>query len=175
MKPSSAQSVLNQRFAIILGAVTLAALALRLWGIDARSISHGEVYVPGIPLIAGISEPPPRHDFYHALLWHFHAEPHPIGWYLSMLGWTDIFGTSPAALRIPSALYGAASVVIVGLIGRRVYTAPVGLLAAGILALHGFHIFWSQTARMYTAGMFWGLLSVWLLLRLSEQSLIRPH
>lgn len=47
--------------AIAAGAVLL-ALVLRLHGLDLRSISHPEVYVPGIPLPPDHSVPPPRLD-----------------------------------------------------------------------------------------------------------------
>ncbi len=97
---------------------------------------------------------------------HFHDEPHPVGWYVAMFGWTKIFGTSEFALRLPSALLGAASVPLIFLLGRRVYGPAVGLAVAVVLALHGFHIFWSQNARMYATGGFLSILATLLLLRL---------
>src|SRR5678816_698396 len=46
-----------------------AGAVLRLMGLGEKSLNHMEVYVPGIPLPAGISEPPPRHDWLSALSW----------------------------------------------------------------------------------------------------------
>ena len=63
---------------IALGAV-VAALALRLYDLDLRSVSHPEVYVPGIPLPPIHSVPPPRLNWSETLSMHFHDEPHPMG------------------------------------------------------------------------------------------------
>ncbi len=149
--------------AIAAGAVLL-ALALRLHGLDLRSISHPEVYVPGIPLPPGHSVPPPRLDWGDALWMHYHDEPHPMGWYLAMFAWVKVAGFSEWALRLPGAVLGAASVWLTFLLGRRVFGGAAGALAAALLALNGFHLFWSQAARMYVPGAFLGLLSTLLLL-----------
>lgn len=159
-------------FALII--VLVFAVILRLWGIEPRSISHTEVYVPGINLPPGISEPPPRHNLAETIWWHFHHEPHPMGWYVAMLGWTKTFGTSHLALRFPGVLLALGSIPLIFLIARRSFGPTVGCLAAVLLALHGFHIFWSQTARMYAAGAFLSLLATWLLLRLARSREPRP-
>ncbi|OYX45130.1 MAG: hypothetical protein B7Z02_02485 [Rhodobacterales bacterium 32-67-9] len=140
------------------------AFVLRLHDLDLRTISHPEVYVPGIPLPTEISVPPPRLTLREAITMHFHDEPHPMGWYLAMFGWTQIAGVSEWALRFPSAVFGAVSVWVSFLVGRRAFGPAAGALAAVLLALHGFHLFWSQVARMYAAGAFWGLVSAALLL-----------
>ncbi len=140
------------------------ALGLRLYDLDLRSISHPEVYVPGIPLPTDISVPPPRLTFPDVISMHFHDEPHPMGWYVVMFGWTQIAGVSEWSLRFPGAVTGAVSVWLAFLVGRRVHGPAAGALAAVLLALHGFHIFWSQIARMYVVGAFWGLLSTLFLL-----------
>ncbi|KAB2884504.1 MAG: hypothetical protein F9K34_08480 [Albidovulum sp.] len=144
--------------------VAVAALALRLYDLDLRSISHPEVYVPGIPLPPVHSVPPPRLTWSETLWMHFHDEPHPMGWYLAMFLWTGLAGVSEWALRLPSAVLGAASVWLAFALGRRSYSASAGALAASLLALHGFHLFLSQTARMYAAGTFFGLLATALLI-----------
>ena len=109
--------------------IVLTAFALRYIGVDEKSISHPEVYAPGIELAAEISEPPPRYDFEESLTWHFHEEPHPVGYYMGMFAWTSAFGTSELALRLPGVVLGALSVIFVFLIGRRVYGDGVGLAA----------------------------------------------
>ena len=147
--------------------LTAFAFLLRLYGIDARSLSHPEVYVPGIELIPGHSVPEPRLTLPDMLWMHYHDEPHPIGWYLAIFGWVKLFGTGELALRLPSAILGAASVPVIFLLGRRVWGPAVGLAAAILLALHGFHLLWSQEARMYVAGGFLSILATWLLIRLA--------
>ncbi len=165
---------MGRYFPLILLGLTVFGLLLRMWGIDARGITHPEIYVPGIQLVEGISEPPLRPDFWSALSWHFHDEPHPVGWYLAMMGWADVFGTSQFALRLPSALFGAGAVFAIGLLGRRIWGVQAGLLAAALLSMHGFHIFWSQAARMYTAGAFFAILSAYLLILLMDRDKRSP-
>ena len=70
---------------VLLLAVVAGAI-LRLTGLDHGGMTHPEVYIPGIPLPADISEPPPRLTFLDALRWHFHDEPHPVGYYMAMFG-----------------------------------------------------------------------------------------
>lgn len=139
-------------------------LLLRLNDLGLRSISHPEVYVPGIPLPPAHVIPPPRLTWADTFRMHFHDEPHPMGWYWAMFAWTKLAGTAEWALRLPSAIIGAATAWVAFLLGRRVFGPAAGALAAGLMALHGFHVYWSQEARMYTAGAFFGVLATWALL-----------
>ena len=50
-----------------------------------------------------------------------------------------------------------------------VFSRPVGIVAALMLATHGTHIFWSQNARAYAPGAALGLLATWLLLKISSE------
>ncbi|WP_209509794.1 MULTISPECIES: glycosyltransferase family 39 protein [unclassified Ruegeria] len=159
---------------IALVIVIVLAVILRLWGIEYRSLSHPEIYVPGIPLVPDISEPPPRLGLMETIWWHFHDEPHPMGWYVAMLGWTKAFGTSHLALRFPGVLFALGTIPLIFLIARSVFGSTVACLAALLLALHGFHIYWSQLARMYVAGTFLSLLATWLLISLVRTRKPRP-
>ena len=152
----------------------LIAALLRFWHLDLQSLSHPEIYAPGIDLVPGISEPPPRHGFMETLNWHFHDEPHPIGYYLAMFGWTELFGTSVFALRAPDAILGVLSVVAIGLLATRIFGRTVGVLSALMLAGHGFHVFWSQISRMYVPGAFLGLVSVMILVEIVRAPRPRP-
>ena len=151
---------------VILAAVVVAAV-VRLWGLGAAGMTHPEVYIPGIPLPPGITEPPPRLTFLDALRWHFHAEPHPVAYYLAMFGWSSAFGVTPVALRLPAAILGTGSVLLIGLLGWRIWGPAVGGLAAVLLALHGFHAFWSEAARMYVPATFLILLGTGFLLQIA--------
>ncbi len=155
---------------IWMGVLLLAVVAgaiLRLRGLDHQGITHPEVYIPGIPLPAEISEPPPRLTFLDALRWHFHDEPHPVGYYMAMFGWSSLFGVSPVALRLPAAILGTGSILLIGAVGWRVWGPAAGAVAALLLALHGFHIIWSEAARMYVPGTFFVLLATWFLLQIT--------
>ena len=164
----------RHRVLLCLIGLTAIGLVLRLWWLDARGLTHPEIYVPGLDLPPGISEPPPRHDLAAALDFHFHDEPHPLGWYLAMFGWVRLFGTSEWALRLPSALFGAAAIPVIYLLGTEAYDRVTGLGAAALLTAHGMLVFWSQAARMYVPGFFFAALSLWLLLRCTHGPRRRP-
>lgn len=146
--------------------VLVLALAVRLWGLGERGLTHPEIYIPGVDLAPGFSEPPPRHGFVETLAWHFEFEPHPFGYYMAMWGWTKLAGASAFAIRLPEAILGALSVVLLFLLGRQTYGARAGLIAAALLALSGFHIYWSQSARMYAPGALLGLAATLLFIRI---------
>lgn len=151
----------------VLFLAVVAGAVLRLTGLDHGGMTHPEVYIPGIPLPAGISEPPPRLTFLDALRWHFHDEPQPVGYYMAMFGWSTLFGVSPVALRLPAAILGTASILLIGAVGWRVWGPAAGAVAALLLALHGFHTVWSEAARMYVPGSFFVLLATWFLLEIA--------
>jgi uncharacterized membrane protein len=60
-----------------------------------------------------------------------------------------LFGSGEAALRLPSALFGILNVLAIHWVGRMLGGPLAGLLAAGLLAVSGFHLWYSGEARMY--------------------------
>jgi 4-amino-4-deoxy-L-arabinose transferase-like glycosyltransferase len=62
---------------------------------------------------------------------------------------TSIFGDAEWALRLPSAIAGVASVLAIYWIGTLIGTRLTGLIAALLLALSGYDIWFSQEARAY--------------------------
>ena len=155
---------------IVLGVLLAAAAALRLHDLDFRTLNHPEVYAPGIDLPWGLSNPNPRFSLWQTLAGSIAGEPHPPGYYILMLGWTKLFGSSLVALRLPSVLFGIASVLLVYALGRKVEGRSAALIAAGMLALNGLHLELSQTARMYSMACFLGLASTLLLADLAGRS-----
>jgi mannosyltransferase len=65
--------------------------------------------------------------------------------HISMLA----FGETEFGLRLPSALLGIANVLGIYWLGTMLGGRRAGLIAAGLLALSGYHIWYSQEARMY--------------------------
>ena len=170
--PAHGQSLDGAWLAALVFVLAVGA-AVRLIGLDAKGLSHPEV-VPGLDVPAEISVPPPRHGLGEAAVWHFSVEQHPFGYYLAMWLWIKIFGASLLSIRAPEALLGALSVYLTYRVGRVVYGAHVGVIAAALFALHGCHIFWSQNARSYAPGACLGLLSTALLLETTRGSRARP-
>ena len=83
---------------------------LRFFGLSNRGISHPEIYVPGIHLPEGISEPAQRDTIFKVLTGTFSSDTHPPGYYLGMFPWTRLAGTSLFAIRLPSAIMGLACI-----------------------------------------------------------------
>ena len=166
---SAQQPSLMPRFKAPLLLVIILAVAaiLRLYQLEEKSVTHPEIYVPGIALPAGLSAPPPRITWAETVWYHIHAESHPPGYYFLMWPWTKLFGTSEFALRLPSALFGIASIWLIFQLVSLTHSRRAAFFAAVMLALNGHHIFWSQLARMYSMTCFLGLLSTLLLFRIA--------
>lgn len=70
--------------------------------------------------------------------------------YFALLGlWEDVAGSSEFALRLISAFFSILSVAWAYALGKRLYHPIAGLVAAGLVALNTFSIYYGQEARMY--------------------------
>lgn len=100
------------------------------------------------------------------------ADGHPPLWYVLMWGWTELAGDSDAALRLPSALFGALTVVGAMNLTRRIgqhHQAPPRpwrhrwvLTSGALIATNPFMIRYSTEVRMYSlvsllVVIWWGL------------------
>jgi hypothetical protein len=82
------------------------------------------------------------------------------------LAWLALrLGHAPSLIRLPSLLAGTALVPLLFLLGRRVGGAAAGLVAAGIIALSPFAIFYSTEGRAYEVMVFLVALSTYALLQ----------
>jgi mannosyltransferase len=80
--------------------------------------------------------------------------------------WTHLttrLGTSEFWVRFPSAVFGAASVLILFLLASRLFGRRAGLLASVTLALAPYHVWYAQDARAYAGLIFWSLLGLYFL------------
>lgn len=85
---------------------------------------------------------------------------HPPGYYILLHGVLAV-GDSEWWLRLPSALAGVASLVVIFLLGRRLWSETEGLVAAGLMAVLWAPIRYSQEARSYALLMLFSMLAVW--------------
>ncbi|HZD43589.1 MAG TPA: glycosyltransferase family 39 protein, partial [Methanomicrobiales archaeon] len=124
---------------ILLALIALGAL-LRLYHLDYTSLWLDEAYtihfarptliqIWQLTTVNGECNPPLFHWIEHGMLF---------------------FGQSEFVIRIVPALAGIATIPIFYLIGREFLGINVGILAAALLALSPFHIFYSQEGRAYT-------------------------
>jgi len=148
----SGRSPAATRATLLLAAILVLALALRFYRLGAQSLWNDEgttVQLVGADLatitrLAASDIHPPL--YYYAL--HF---------------WAAIFGTSEFAVRSLSALLGTVLVALVYLLGRRLYDSRAGLLAAFVIAVAPFQVYYSQEARMYILATVLGAVSTFLL------------
>ena len=131
-------------------AITLVALALRVFRLDAQSLWVDEVITwrasqgslqelllgTGHYLSIG-------HSLYYAIT---HA-------FLRL-------GDSEIALRLPSVVFGTLSVPLIHGLGRQWLGGQVGMAAAVLLAISPLHVYYSQEARPYAALLFFALLAL---------------
>ncbi|QMU68309.1 glycosyltransferase family 39 protein [Streptacidiphilus sp. P02-A3a] len=90
-------------------------------------------------------------------------------YYLLLHVWTTLFGSSPAALRTPSALAMAGAAVLVTQIGARLYGRAAGLAGGLVFAVIPAVSRYGQEARAYALALFAVALATFLLLRVLER------
>jgi len=143
----------------------------RLHNLGEKTVTHVEMYVPGIRLPHGISYPEERLTLVKVLTSTLNSDTHPPAFYMMMWFWTKIFGTTTWAMRLPSGLLGTACIPLVFWLGVLTRQEAAGWIAAALVAVNGHLVFWSQVARMFTFACCLGLLATILLLRVARQ----PH
>jgi 4-amino-4-deoxy-L-arabinose transferase-like glycosyltransferase len=75
-------------------------------------------------------------------------------WAVGVLGYTPLAG------RTVPALAGALAVLIIYFVGRRWINDRAGLIAAAVVALSSWHVYWSQTARHFALAALFDLLAL---------------
>jgi len=77
------------------------------------------------------------------------GEHDPPFYFLLLRFWIEIFGDSNQTLRLLSVIFGVATILVIFLLGRKVFDEGAGLLAASVLAILPLHIQYSQEVRAY--------------------------
>ena len=107
-----------------------------------------------------------NHTVAEMLQWIAKIDQHPPLYYLLLHYWIARFGDTPYYARLLSALFGAGTIPVIYLIGKRMSGAMVGLVAAVFLTLSPFHIYFAQETRMYTLLTFNAAVAIYALVRL---------
>lgn len=97
-------------------------------------------------------------------------QPHLPLYYVLLDLWAGAFGTSATALRLLSALFSILAIPVLYLVGRDLFEETAGLVAALIFALTQFHVYHAQEVRMYSLVALLSLVSLWLFVRLFEET-----
>jgi mannosyltransferase len=81
-----------------------------------------------------------------------------------------IFGEQVWALRLPSVLFGIASIWALFLVGRRIVGEKEALIACALATVSYHHIWFSENARGYMGLLFFTCLATWLWLEALERN-----
>lgn len=175
MTPDENRWDAQSRLAIIgIGVILLGGVLLRLWQLEAGAFGHPENLTSGLHMPEWMPPTRRRVDF-RSLFFGTLNDGHPPLYYAFQLVWAKVLGTSLWVIRLPSVLFGAATIVVIYLIGARVASVRAGLIAAALLALHGHHVYYSQVARLYVFAAFFAALSTLLLLKARGSERPRDH
>lgn len=97
------------------------------------------------------------------------ADFHPPGWFIILWFWGKAFGYSEIAMRIPSVFFGVITIYVVYLIGEKLFSKKLGLVAALLLSINPLHIYYSQEARMYSMAALAVAVSIYILIKLIQK------
>ncbi len=116
-----------------------------------------------------------NHSVADMLQWTARIDQHPPLYYLLLHYWIALNGDTPYYVRLLSALFGAGTIPIIYLIGKRLSGTAVGLAAAVFLAFSPFNIRFAQEAGMYTFLTFNAAVAMYALVRLlTDPRSVRP-
>ncbi|MGH2520856.1 MAG: glycosyltransferase family 39 protein, partial [Chloroflexota bacterium] len=97
------------------------------------------------------------------------SEPFPPTFYVILSVWTRLAGDSEFAGRFLSLVFSMLAVAVLFATGRALVGQPAGLIAAFLLAVDPFDIFFAQEVRMYTMVVLFSLVSAYLAYNLLRQ------
>ncbi len=137
---------------IILGAVVLAAAAMRLYHFSSWSLMNDELSAWQRTHVSGLGElfeKGVRPDF------------HPAGVQIFLYFWTQVVGDSVFIMRLPFVLAGIASVYFAYRIAKKWFGISTAMLSSVALAILQYPVLYSQVARPYSTGLLFALMLVW--------------
>jgi hypothetical protein len=111
-----------------------------------------------------------NHSVADMLQWIVKIDQHPPLYYFLLHYWVARFGDTPSYARLLSVLFGAGTIPIIYLIGKRMSESVMGLVAALFLAFSPFHVYFAQETRMYTLLTFNAAVTTYALVRLLSDS-----
>lgn len=97
------------------------------------------------------------------------ADEHPPLHYWFLHFWNGWAGETEFAVRFSSVIFAVLAVTLTYRLGRELWGRPWGLVAALLLAISRFHIWWSQEIKMYASAVFVALLSLYFFTRLLRE------
>ena len=93
------------------------------------------------------------------------VQPHLPLYYLLLKAWVSVTGTEEGTVRVLSAVFSIASIPVLYALGKRLYGFQEGAIAALLLTVSPFQIYYAQEARMYSLLAFLTVASYYCFLR----------
>ncbi len=134
------------------------ALALRFYDLAGESLWYDEAYSVWTSAMDIVSLP---------LLWRWQIE-FPL-YYVLLHFWIKLFGQGEFAVRAFGALVGALTVIPMYHLGKALFGRRAGAIAAILLAVNPYHVWYSQEVRMYACAVLFTLVSVYAFWRLMHR------
>jgi uncharacterized membrane protein len=94
---------------------------------------------------------------------------HPPMYYWLLKAWTSVFGTSDLALRLPSLLMIAASIVVIVLLVRKLFSINAARWTALLLAISPLLVRFGEEARMYSLALLITSVATYVLVSVTER------
>jgi mannosyltransferase len=137
----------------LLAGIVLIGVVVRFPTLGEQSFWYDEAITHGIV----------AHSLGHVLSTVPESESTPPLYYVLVWLWSRMFGTYEVGLRSFSALCGTLTIPLVWLLGRRLVSDRVGLIAALLTAVNPLLFWYSQEARSYALLVLLSALSLWVL------------
>jgi mannosyltransferase len=116
-----------------------------------------------------------NHSVADMLQWIVRIDQHPPLYYLLLHYWIALNGDTAYDVRLLSALFGAATIPFMYLIGKRLSGVIMGFAAAVFMAVSLFNIYFAQETRMYTFLTFNAAVAIYaLVILLTGSRSVRP-
>ncbi len=125
---------------LALVAITAVAAAVRFSTLDVQSFDHDESVTALLVLHPGLVS---------TLSAVAHLERNPPLYYVLAWAWSKVFGSGQDDLRLLSAVLGTLTVPAAYLAANELASRRAGVIAAGLIALNPFLVWYSQEARSY--------------------------
>jgi uncharacterized membrane protein len=137
--------------------ITAFATFLRIYKIDYQSVWLDEIF--------SLNQSNPKMSLIEIYKYLRTYDPHPPLYYFSLHFFFQIFGYTTFVMRLYSALFGVAGIIAIYYLGKELMNKKVGLIAALLLSVNYFQIYYSQEARMYSMLFFTTTLSFYFLIK----------
>lgn len=174
------KNFVSKKIFFIFVVVFIFSLGLRL-----LFLSHGEITgdepfyavrsIGMVDVMLSAEQETPFHWFDELPWWanfSFHDHP-PLVFFIQHI-FFQFFGDSIFIARLPSALFGAFSVILIFFIGKKIFDEKIGLLAMILMAFNGVAGFFSRIALMESIVLFFVLLSFYLFLLVLQDKKFLP-